>query len=117
MGCMGCMGLSPQKTNIEVPIIPNIHQAIAAAVSNPDAFGMGLWHTCETKHCRAGWVVHLAGEAGKKLEKLTSTSHAAVQIYHKSSSIAVSPPRFYETNEVAMADILRCAEEERAAAK
>jgi hypothetical protein len=37
-----------------------------------------------------------------------------MQIYKASSDIRVSPVRFYETNEVAMADIKRCAEEEAA---
>lgn len=42
------------------------------------------------------------------------TAHAALQIYHASSPVHVSPVRFYETNTVAMADIERCAEEEAA---
>ncbi len=71
---------------------------------------MGSWHTCDTTHCRAGWVVHLAGEEGCKLEKRTSTLFAAMQIYKKSSGIKVSPTRFFESNEVAMKDIKRCAE-------
>lgn len=74
---------------------------------------MDSWHTCETTHCRAGWVVHLAGELGKKLEEATTTPFAAMQIYHKSNpGIPVSPVRFYESNKVAMDDIVRCAEEE-----
>ncbi len=73
---------------------------------------MGNWHTCETTHCRAGWVTTLAGEAGKKLEEQTSTEFAAMQIYKASSTIRVSPVRFYETNEKAMEDIIRCAAEE-----
>lgn len=77
---------------------------------------MGDWHTCETMHCRAGWVVHLAGAEGKALESATSTLFAAMQICHKSSPIKVSPPRFYEKNEKAMKDIERCAAEEIAAA-
>ena len=110
--CSDCSRLSAQKENVEVPTIPNIHQTVAAAVKVEGALNMSDWHTCDTTHCRAGWVVHLAGEAGKNLEKLTSTSHAAMQIYRKSSPIKVSPPRFYESNEIAMKDILRCAEEE-----
>ena len=35
-----------------------------------------------------------------------------MQIYAKSSPIKVSPVRFYESNEVALADMKRCAEEE-----
>jgi hypothetical protein len=71
---------------------------------------MGHWHTCETTHCRAGWVVHLAGEEGKKLERRTSTQFAASQIYKASSKIHVATTRFFESNEVALADMKRCAE-------
>jgi hypothetical protein len=57
-------------------------------------------------------VVKLAGEAGALLEQNTSTLFAAMQIYKASSTIKVSPTRFFETNEVAMADIIKCAEAE-----
>ena len=73
---------------------------------------MSDWHTCETTHCRAGWVVHKAGPTGYALAEATDTAFAAQQIYKKSSPIRVSPVRFFETNEVAMADIQRCAKEE-----
>ena len=73
---------------------------------------MNSWHTCDTTHCRAGWVVHLAGKEGYELEKETTTCFAAMQIYKKSSEIKVSPVRFFETNKVAMSDIERCAKEE-----
>ena len=85
---------------------------------------MSDWHTdllvneegeyCGTTHCRAGWVVALAGKAGRDLEQKTSTLHAAIQIYHTSCpEIGVSPPRFFESNEIAMADIKRCADLEK----
>jgi hypothetical protein len=70
------------------------------------------WHQCGTTHCRGGWVIHLAGEAGMKLEKQTSPEFAAMAIYSKSSQIKVSPVRFYEPNDIAMKDIERCAAEE-----
>ncbi len=69
---------------------------------------MGDWHSCDTTHCRAGWAVHLAGEAGYALEKATSPVFAAMQIY-KASGAPISPVRFFESDEVAMADIKRCA--------
>jgi ribosomal protein S11 len=75
---------------------------------------MESWHSCDTTHCRAGWVVHLAGEEGYELERKTSTPFAAMQIYHKSSEIKVSPVRFYEDNKKAMEDIKQCAEKEKA---
>ena len=72
---------------------------------------------CGTTHCRAGFVEFLAGKPGRDLALATSTEFAAKQIYKASSPIRVSPVRFYEPNEVAMADIKRCAEEEAAIAK
>ena len=86
-----------------------------AVKADPAALDMSVWHSCDTTHCRAGWVVFLAGEEGKKLEDHTSTEFAAKQIYRASCpDIAVSPVRFYETDKVAMADIIRCAEGELA---
>jgi hypothetical protein len=93
-------------------VIENIHQKVLEAVDHPCALRMDAWHTCDTTHCRAGWVVFLAGEPGRKLEEHTSTQFAAMQIYKESSSIRVSPVRFFEPNETALADIKRCAEEE-----
>ena len=72
---------------------------------------MDSWHTCETTHCRAGWVVTLAGKEGKELERRLGTALAANKIYKVSSEIEVKwALRFFETNEVAMADMSRCAE-------
>lgn len=97
----------------ETPIVPNIHTLVKEAVTAKDhRLDMATWHTCETTHCRGGWVVTLAGDAGKKLEQATTTEFAAMQIYRASSPIRVSPVRFYETNAAAMADIERCAAEE-----
>jgi hypothetical protein len=94
-----------------VPKIDNLHQKVLEAVSKPDSFDMSSWHTCETTHCRAGWVVHLAGNAGKALEKFHDTPLAASLIYYASNpNIPVAMPRFYEDNETAMANIKRCAE-------
>ena len=74
---------------------------------------MGGWHRCNATHCRAGWVVHLAGEKGYALEQQTSTAFAAMQIYKVSSEIRVSPNRFYDSNKEGMKDIKRCAELEQ----
>ena len=70
---------------------------------------MGDWHACKTKHCRAGWVIHLAGEEGYVLERRTSPIFAAMQIY-KASGYPISPCRFFDTEEAAMADMKRLAE-------
>ena len=77
---------------------------------------MSDWHTCETTHCRAGWVVTLAGEPGKALERFHGPALAAHLIYRASSPIRVTFPRFHESDAVALADMQRCAAEEAAAA-
>ena len=69
---------------------------------------MGDWHTCETIHCRAGWVVHLAGEEGYELEKYLDTCLAA-QLIYKESGYEISPCMFYQSDEEAMQDIERLA--------
>lgn len=97
---------------MEIPKIKNIHKSVLDACRDEGALNMSDWHTCETTHCRAGWVVHLAADKGRKLEDQTSTQFAAMMIYKESSSIRVSPVRFFETNEVAMSDMERCANEE-----
>ncbi len=95
-----------------MPVIKDIHQTIAKATKNAGALDMSTWHTCETTHCRAGWAVYLAGDKGRALEASSSTLFAAMQIYKASSPIRVSPVRFFEKNEIAMADIEKCAKEE-----
>jgi len=79
-----------------------------------NALNMDSWHTCETTHCRAGWVIHLAGKQGYELEKLIGTPLAASKIYKNSSEIPVHwALRFFEDNETALSDMKRCAELEK----
>lgn len=95
-------------------VIENIHQKILAAINdNGNKLEMSTWHTCETTHCRGGWAIVLGGEDGKKLESETSTLFAAMQILKSSSTIPVPLHKFFENNEKAMEDIIRCAEEEK----
>ena len=99
------------------PKIENIHQAIYAAASAPDALDMGRWHTaCGTAHCRAGWAVVLAGEAGKALEAKIGTPAAATLIYLASDPELERFPSFYCGNEKALADMKARAEAEAAKA-
>jgi uncharacterized protein YjbI with pentapeptide repeats len=102
-----------QGANLEgmydVPIIPNIHQAVAAACDVPGALNMSAWHTCSTTHCRAGWVVVLAGVAGKALEDKIGTNAAAALIYQASDPAMKRVPNWLASNEDALADIRSCA--------
>jgi hypothetical protein len=55
--------------------------------------------------------VTLAGQDGKKLEDQTSTLFAAQQIY-RASGYEISPVRFFDSNDAALADMKRLAEQE-----
>jgi hypothetical protein len=98
----------------EVPVIPNIHRTLLAAVTAEGCkLDMSQWHVCETAHCRAGWIVTLAGEKGKALEEKLGPARAASLIY-KASDPTCRVPHWYAPNDRAMADIVACAEREAA---
>ena len=93
-----------------VPSIENIHKAVYAAVTAPThKLEMGNWHRCDTTHCRAGWVVHLAGPAGYALERFHNTELAAMLIYRE-SGYYINPARFYDSNQAALDDMKKLAE-------
>jgi hypothetical protein len=94
-----------------VPKIPKIHQSIFTAASQEGALDMGSWHgVCGTTHCRAGWVVSLAGDAGKAMEFCMGTPAAAALIYLASDPKIEKIPDFYATNGDALADMKRLAD-------
>jgi len=67
---------------------------------------MSNWHTCEKKHCRAGWAVTLAGPEGKALEFRFNTALAAMMIYDASDpNYKINPCRFFDSNEDALKDM------------
>jgi hypothetical protein len=101
-----------------VPFVENVHRRVyEVIIENPKSFNMGVWHgqnSCGTTHCRAGWVIELAGEQGYALQKQTSPTFAALQIYKASCpELPVSPYRFHESNELALANIKEYAEKEQ----
>ena len=72
---------------------------------------METWHTCANTHSRAGWVVTLAGEEGRKLEARFNTLSAAMRIYGASDpNFKINPCRFFDSNEDALANMKRLAE-------
>jgi len=93
-----------------IPVIENIHKKVYEATTiPPDALDMSTWHTCGTTHCRGGWVVHLAGDAGYALEAYHNTLLAA-QLIYSASGYEINPCRFYDNNKEALADMKRLAE-------
>ena len=95
----------------DVPVIPDIHRAVYAAAGAPGALDMTDWHTCDTTHCRAGWVVTLAGEAGAELERRWGTPAAAAFIYGASDPSMDRIPDWTADEGEALADMARMAEE------
>lgn len=82
-------------------------------IDNGGSLEMGNWHLCGTTHCRGGWAVILAGDAGKMLEAIYGTGTAAALIY-ASSRPEEKVPDFFASNEDALADIRKCAAEQTA---
>ena len=102
-GYADCAGYFKGMPVTAVPVIEDIHKKVYEAASQPCALEMSAWHSdCGTAHCRAGWVVTLAGEEGAALEEATSTEFAAMAIYAASSDVKVSPTEFYLSNEEAL---------------
>jgi hypothetical protein len=98
-----------EKTKLPhyVPKIPDLDLQILKRVTDGKGhLEMDTWHKCETTHCRAGWSVVVAGEAGSVLESLYDTETAAMFIYQASTG---SVPNFFASNDEAMADLKKCA--------
>jgi uncharacterized protein YjbI with pentapeptide repeats len=94
----------------DAPVVERLDSKILARVeADPGALDMKTWHTCETTHCRAGWAITLAGEAGADLEKRVGSQLAGLLIYRASTGRV---PDFFATNEAALADIRACAAKE-----
>ena len=105
-------GANLSEANLSgAPVIDDIHAKVYAAASQPGALDMGSWH-CGTSHCRAGWVVTLAGQPGLDLEAKIGTPAAAMAIYMASDPERWKNerlPDFYCDNATALADMARMA--------
>jgi hypothetical protein len=96
----------------QVPVVERLDSRILGLVESGEGkLDMRAWHTCETTHCRAGWAVTLAGEAGKKLEDEVGSYRAGSMIYRASTGRS---PHFFATDEAALEDIRVCAAQEAA---
>jgi hypothetical protein len=90
-----------------VPVVPDIDAAILAAITDGGGLDMKKWH-CGTTHCRAGWAIHLAGEAGYELKRLIGPLEAGAAIYRRSRP-GKRIPNFFAPRQAALEDIRRCA--------
>lgn len=73
-----------------IPVISNIDAAILSAIQGTECYlDLENWHStnsCETRHCRAGWAIVLAGKAGAELETFLGAELAGTLIYAASGS-------------------------------
>jgi len=96
-----------------VPVLDDIHRKVYEAARVDGALDMTRWHACETTHCRAGWVNHLAGARG--LEVMNEPNVVAHLIYlasdpeHFSGKDSEPLPDFYTNNDEALRDMARLA--------
>ena len=109
----GAMGLP------DAPVIENIDRAILEIIeSQPERFDMDYFHGhsdrsewCNTSHCRSGFSIVLAGDAGWELEQAYGPNVAGALIYNASRP-GVPVPDWYDSNDGALADIRYWAERE-----
>lgn len=99
-----------------IPVVPLLHTQIHEHITrNACLLDMSRWHSprpaCETAHCWAGWVVHLAGSQGYALERSTICSAAARLIMLASCDYLPldTVPDFHSANAIAHMAIERYA--------
>ncbi len=93
----------------DIPVVEKLDSRILDAVTaKGGTLDMGRWHSgsCATTHCRAGWAITLAGEAGAALETAVGPHRAGLMIYRASTGRS---PWFFAPNDVALEDIKACA--------
>lgn len=91
----------------DAPVVPDLHRRMEEVTRPDGALVMRDWHTCATAHCRAGWAIVLAGEAGEALEDRVGPCAAGALIYHASTGMI---PDFFASDKDARTDIVACAE-------
>lgn len=105
---MSCSDLRGATIPADVPVVADIDAAILAGIdTGAMSLNMGKWHSCGTKHCRAGAAINLAGAAGYALEARLGPNAAGALIYAASGSHPV--PDWYASDDEAMADMRRRA--------
>jgi len=109
--------LSGAKGLPDAPAVANLDGQILDIIERGEGrLDMGDWHGCKTTHCRAGWAIHLAGEAGYALETKTSSATAGALIY-LASYPGEPVPDFYSTTAAAIADMRARVAQRGAASK
>ena len=91
----------------EAPCIPDLDRRVYAAIQSGGGLELDQWHTCETTHCRAGWYVHLAGEAGYALERQYGANGANVAgaLIYRAAYPGRVTPNWFASKEAVMREL------------
>jgi hypothetical protein len=102
--------------DLSIPVVPMLHtQMLARIEALPESFDMSCWHSvsaCGTTHCRAGFAIDLAGQAGYELESRVGSAVAGALITQVSCPWLDQVPDWVANNKGALADIRACAARE-----
>jgi hypothetical protein len=85
--------LSGAIFNYPVTKMIDVKDRVLGRIAEGCSVNMREWHTCETTHCLAGWIVTVHPE-GRLLEHVTSTHLAAHLILH---AAGIESPNFFDT--------------------
>lgn len=93
-------------TNVEIPLVEDLHRKVYDAITGDSCrLDMRQWHTCETIHCRAGWVSTIAfGKERWIAENMHPVSILALAVYLKAYP-GMPVPDWYTSDGDAMLDI------------
>ena len=91
---------------MDIPVVEELDAKILAAIAAGGSLDMRVWHTCRTTHCRAGWAITLAGDAGRDLEARVGSAAAGALIYYESTGTV---PDFHASNDAALESIRTAA--------
>jgi hypothetical protein len=113
----------PKAEILKVPVVPDLFGRILERVeAAPNEFYMSSWHSkdalldgtysCGTTHCIAGWVVVVAGDQGRELERvLTEDTAAAADLICQQSTLG-EIPNFYAGRDAALKQLRKFARRE-----
>jgi len=92
--------------------IEKIYTKLLAKITSQGCYlDMSTWHTCETVHCEAGWIVTMH-PMGIELENFFGSTPFAAKLILQKSAPNMPLPNFYCDNESAMAFINARVKEE-----
>ena len=92
-----------------VPAVPGLNRILRAKLTTGEwTLTMHGEDTTPTSRCRAGWGIHMAGEAGAALSETVGFAAVAALIF-AASCPELAVPNFYAHKDDVLADLRACA--------